>query len=321
MTVPCLMPALRPFPAGAGHIPERIPEHIPEHIHYARMCAAYPPMFTVHADGPRICMPHGNDTGFHDEHPQRGQAAAEALLVLLLLGALWVGTAWLLRWQDVALQAQHASRYAAFAATRDSAARPLEEIRGGHFSGPAHLWRDRRGASLLSAGLSEISLQVERGQALGPQAQPGGLHVDARDLRQGWGVGDTGMVTAHLAVDAFAGEQALPASGLAQFDVWRPGIRRHTAILAGAGHAASDAQAQQRVAGSGLGWADAADRSYALGRRVQSWAGGLDRPWGRAEPVFDWLGPWAGRVPGQHVSDTLGPQRIQDIGGASHAGD
>jgi hypothetical protein len=257
-------------------------------------------------------------------HSQRGQAAAEALLALLLLASLWVGTAWLLRWQDIAMQAQHASRYAAFAASRDAAAQPLEDIRHGYFSGPAHLWRDRRGASLLSAERSEVSLQFDRGQALSAAAQPGGAHADASDLRRGWLIEDAGMVTARVAVAAVAPAHSPPASGLAQFDAWRPTIRRHAVILAGAGHASSDAQAQQRVAGSALGWAVAADRSYALGRRVQSWAGGLDQPWGRVEPLFDWLGPWAGRVPDQHLRRAASVQHVQDeqhAGGASYVGD
>jgi hypothetical protein len=251
----------------------------------------------------------------HAARFQRGQAAAEALLVLLLLASLWVGSAWLLRWQDVAMQAQHASRYAAFAASRDIAAQPLEDIRHGYFSGPAHLWRDRRGADLLSAGRSEVSLQFDRAQALGAAAQPGGAHADAGELRQGWLIEDTGMVTARVAVEAAAPAHSPAASGLAQFDAWRPAIRRHSAILAGAGHASSDARAQQRAAGSGLGWSLAAERSYALGRRVQSWAGGLDRPWGRAQPLFDWLGPWAGRVPQLHLSPATGGQQVPDMHG------
>lgn len=273
--------------------------------------------------------------------PQRGQAAAEALLVLLLLASLWVGTAWLLRWQDIAMQAQHASRYAAFAASRNAAAQPLEDIRHGYFSGPAHLWRDRRGADLLSAARSEVSLQFDLGQVLDAAAQPGGAHADARDLRQGWLIEDAGIVTARVEVAAVApapptsGQAqidaapasglarlgASSASGLAQFDAWRPVIRRHAAILAGAGHASSDAWAQRRVAGSGLGWADAADRSYALGRGVQSWAGGLDRPWGRTEPLFDWLGPWAGRVPDRYLRSAAGLQHAQGASGASHVDD
>lgn len=262
--------------------------------------------------------------------PQLGQAAAEALLVLLLLASLWVGIAWLLRWQDIAMQAQHASRYAAFAASRDAAAQPLEDIRHGYFSGPAHLWRDRRGADLLSAARSEVSLQFDLEQVLDAAAQPGGAHADARDLRQGWLIEDAGIVTARVEVAAVAPAppasgmarfDASSASGLAQFDAWRPTIRRHAAILAGAGHASSDARVQQRVAGSGLGWAFAADRSYALGRRVQSWAGGLDRPWGRTEPLFDWLGPWAGRVPDRYLRSAAGLQHAQGASGASHVDD
>ncbi|OWT54459.1 hypothetical protein [Candidimonas nitroreducens] len=240
-----------------------------------------------------------------------------------MLASLWVGTAWLLRWQDIAMQAQHASRYAAFAASRDADAQPLEDIRHGYFAGSAHMWRDRRGASLLSSGRSEVSLQLARGQALGAAAQPGGEHPDAGDLRQGWRIEDAGVVTARVGVAAGspAPAGAPSVSGLAQYDAWRPNIRRHAAILVGAGHASSDAQAQLRVAGSGLGWLDPADRSYALGRQVQAWAGGLDRPWGRTAPVFDWLGPWAGRVPQQHLRPAAGARHTPAVQGMQGAQD
>src|SRR5690606_21491129 len=58
----------------------------------------------------------------------KGQAMAEALVVLLALLSVWAGLAWLARYQDMALQTSHASRFAVFSMTRGEAANPLPLI-------------------------------------------------------------------------------------------------------------------------------------------------------------------------------------------------
>jgi len=235
-----------------------------------------------------------------------GQALAEALLAMLALLSLWVGAAWLARYQDIALQASHASRFAAFAVTRHADARPLDDIHRHFFSGPGHRWADRRGRQILQPGRPEVRLHVDRHAHLGPQAQPGALNSQALALRPQWQIEDAGIVTAAVAVSARGGTDASHAasfmSGLRDFDLAYPRLSRHTAILAGAGHAGGDVQAQQRVASAPQAWREAAQASQSAGRQAAPVMGRVDHGWGRPPPDFDWLAPWTGAVPPQHLS-------------------
>ncbi|TAL83196.1 MAG: pilus assembly protein [Candidimonas sp.] len=236
---------------------------------------------------------------------QKGQAAVEALVVLLVLLSLWVGIAWLLRFQDIALQAQHASRYAAFSLGRHVGLRPVGDIRRRYFSGAAHQWVDRGGHHLLDP--AQVSLQMTRHQKLGVVAQAGGALPDAVVLRRGWQLEDAGIVRAQVLAAPHRPERHLLHkagglnTGLSQFDSWYPALSRHTAILVGAGHSSGDQEVQRRVAESGLGWSDNAADSYRLGRQVQSAVQALDRPWNRGTPEFDWLSSWVGFVPARHL--------------------
>jgi hypothetical protein len=208
--------------------------------------------------------------------------------------SLWVAISWLGRFQDMALQASHASRFAAFSLTRNPDAPPVVQSRTDYFSGPDHQWMDRRGQSVLSnvlsKGHSEVTLKVVRQLALDPGAQPGGVLARAQELRQDWRLEDTGIVKATVVV-------APPHY---------PALARHTALLTGAGHAADDIDSQHRLAESPAAWSDSANRSYELGRRIESGVRALDRAWGRSEPHFDWLVPWAGYVPVYHLGEFQG---------------
>ncbi|MEO9121702.1 MAG: hypothetical protein ABI228_01745 [Burkholderiaceae bacterium] len=219
-----------------------------------------------------------------------GQALVEGIVVLLALLSLWVAISWLGRFQDMALQASHASRFAAFSLTRNPGAPPIIQSRTDYFSGPDHQWMDRRGQSMLSKDRSEVTFKVVRQLALEPGAQPGGASARAQELRQGWRLEDTGILKAYAIV-------APPHY---------PALARHTALLVGAGHASDDIDSQRRLAESPAAWSDSANRSYELGRRIESGASALDRAWGRSEPRFDWLGPWAGYVPAHHLGEFQG---------------
>lgn len=223
-----------------------------------------------------------------------GQALVEGIVALLVLLSLWVAISWLGRFQDMALQASHASRFAAFSLTRNPDAPPVIQSRTDYFSGPDHQWMDRRGRSalgnVLSKDRSEVTLKVVRQPALEPGAQPGGVSARAHDLRQGWRLEDMGIVKATVVV-------APPRY---------PALARHTALLTGAGHATDDIDSQRRLAESPAAWSDSANRSYGLGRRIESGVSALDRAWGRPEPHFDWLVPWAGYVPVHHLGEFEG---------------
>ncbi|NYT61219.1 pilus assembly protein [Alcaligenaceae bacterium] len=236
---------------------------------------------------------------------QQGQALVEGLVVLLALMSLWVGVSWLARFQDMALQASHASRYAAFSLSRNLEANIENDMRRHFFSGPAHQWSDRRGKRLLSSALDEIDVQTHRQTALAVQAQPGGALLHAQALRQDWRLDDTGVLAVQLSAAPRLGlaslHNNLPADGLAYFDSQNLLLQRHTSLLTGAGHAADDMAVQQTVANSSLAWSNSANSSYVHGKKIASAMTAVDAGWGRPQPVFDWLEPWSGHVPESHL--------------------
>jgi len=246
----------------------------------------------------RCLMPRGREA-------HAGQALAEALIVFSALLLIWAAIAWLGRFQDVALQASHASRYLAFAEARGASV-SVEAARRYFFGMPIHRWADRKGRLLFSAEGDEVRLDVERGPQLDGMAQAGQGEPYAQTLRQQWHVADPGIVDARITVEfPFASGQAgsMAAgfmSGLRDFDQAYPKLTRHTSIATGAGHAPDDASAQRRVAGSALAWGDAAQRSYGLGQHVLSSMSPVDAGWRRPGPTSDWLSAWAGQVPQRH---------------------
>ena len=260
----------------------------------------------------RIRRPAAGRSNIHIAgHGQGGQALLEGAVVMLVLLSAWVASAWLLRFQDMALQASHASRYAAFSLSRHPDYRPVDVLRQSYFMGPGHQWQDRRGHQILSASRSEITLQVTRDARLSSAAQPGGAHADVQRLRREWLLEDAGIFSAQVAAapQAVAVTGSLPnasfGAGLRQFDAYYPRLVRHTAILSGAGHASSDRDTQLRLGQSALAWGNAA-ASSALGRQVAAAVTAVDGAWKRPAPVFDWLEAWQGMVPEQHFSVDTG---------------
>jgi len=220
---------------------------------------------------------------------QQGQALIEGVAALLIMLALWSAIPWLARLQDIALQASHASRYAAFSFTRSADALAGGFLRQHYFKGASHRWSDQRGGLLLGDPTDNVSLTIMRDSTLPAYAQPGGAGADAQQLRRGWEVEDAGVASMHVAATPrFPDRTPLVV------------IQRHTAILAGAGHAAGDTDTQRRVAGSDLGWGNAAQVSVAAGRHIERRMRPVDEAWGRPDPDFDWLEPWSGNVPAQH---------------------
>jgi len=239
-------------------------------------------------------------------HAQAGQALAEALVAFSALLLVWTAIAWLGRFQDIALQATHASRYIAFAEARGAPVSP-ETVQRRFFGTPIHRWADRKGRLLFSDQGAHVRLGVERGPQLDAQAQAGQDAAYAATLRSQWRVADAGIVDARVAIElpgmpgAAAGEKAGFMSTLRDFDQAYPKLLRHTSIATAAGHASDDESAQQRVAGSALAWNGPAQRAYGLTRQISSLMNPVDAGWSRPRPTFDWLGDWAGQVPGRHL--------------------
>ena len=200
---------------------------------------------------------------------QGGQALVEAVVALSALALVYAAVLRVGAWQEAVLQASHASRHAAFLLARQA---PEDAVAG-------------------------EGLRAERSRSLPDAAQPGGRDEDAGALRRDWAVQDAGIVRAAASRRPAAAADLPAFPGTGRGSSWQPVFVRHTAILAGAGHAPDDGAVQRRVAGSATAWRNAADRSVRLGRRIRDAVADTDAPWGRPAPEFDWLSAWAGRVP------------------------
>ncbi|HEU0231180.1 MAG TPA: hypothetical protein VFR20_11450 [Burkholderiaceae bacterium] len=235
-------------------------------------------------------------------HACAGQALLESLVIMLALGGIFMVIPWLGRLQDIALQSAHASRFAAFSLTRDPALRPLSQIIRHFFSGPSHQWARSNGTRLISDG-SQVRLSVSALSDLDVAAHPGGVDQEASALRHGLRIDEWGILMAQTGV-SISNQMALPGRVRPAWLAPYPSLDRGVAILVDAAHASDDVSAQRRVARSGPGWADMAQTSYSLGRRTAIVSGPVDESWGRDAPLFDWLEPWAGRLPAYHLGGT-----------------
>lgn len=226
-------------------------------------------------------------------HAQSGQAVVEGLVVLGVLSSLWLGVAWIGRLQDVALQAGHTSRYQAFALGHQ--AQVFERLNAEVLHGQSGYTR-QGGAFLNAEATRSTAVQDERE----PTIQIGGGSPVAAAARQDLQLGDSRVwvVSAHR--QTAGADQS--GTDLQNFDRHRLGIHRHTAIMRGSGAAVSDGAAQERLAQADSVWAHQARHSGELGERVSARMRAVDAAWGRADFAPDWLTPWTGWVPAQHLS-------------------
>jgi hypothetical protein len=235
---------------------------------------------------------------------QAGQAVLEACIMLALFLLLWFALSWLAGLQDVGLAAQHAGRQVAFMHARGSHDDMQAAARRHFLSGPAHRWSSTDGATLFDIASDASQVHVDNGTALFEQAQPGGVAPHAAALRQGWALQGSGIVTARVSVTTQASRKL---SGFLSGDPaghvmgasWT--LHRHTSVLANAGHAENDDAVQKRVADSRPAWAESAQVSYALARRISDRMGAVDSAWKRPLLRMDWLEAWQGAVPESHL--------------------
>ena len=229
---------------------------------------------------------------------------------MVLLLALWTAGSLLFRLHDIALSAQHASAYAAFAlAWTEENMKPGRydpDAVARFFAGPAHAWRTLAGHHMLAQ--QNLGMHTTHNDTLPTLAQVGGADGQARALRGDWGIEDAGVLTVQ--------SQTRPdASFLLRHLGAAPTIRRHTAILVGAGHADTATVTQRRLAQSWLGWRSPASTSLGLARHLGSRMSAVDAAWKRPLPLYDWLTPWAEEVPdGQYMPDR------RRTSGAEHEG-
>ncbi|MDO5667221.1 MAG: pilus assembly protein [Alcaligenaceae bacterium] len=247
-----------------------------------------------------------DDKSFDASHLQQqsGQSIAEALVLLLALIVMFTAIPWLGRISDIALQQANASRYAAFQLTRHEDGVDESDLKYRFFLSREHQWKDRANSNIIPN--EAIHINAERSKKLDETMQPGGSGAHQASLRREWKIEDKGIATIHVntqpqytLVDDRTHEAMSP--GLSFFDQQILNIQRHTSILTGTAHSFSDLNAHQRSADSNLAWKEAVEASYERGKQVAEIAAPVDSAWNRPDPVFDWLTPWAGQLPGHHL--------------------
>jgi len=140
-------------------------------------------------------------------------------------------------------------------------------------------------------------------------AQPGAGSAGTRALLRQWQDDPVGI----LVVRRYVGTGIRTPQALS----------RHIAILAGAGHASHDAAAQRMLLRSQAAWRAVAHSSIQSASSAARRLARIDQGWLRPGPVFDWVTPWAGRVP-QHMTQRLaaaehaGTARYSSASGAAH---
>jgi len=201
---------------------------------------------------------------------QHGQALTEATVVLTALtGLLWTVYA-TGSWQDESVRAGLAARQAAFAYSRGADVAPDGSLDANRGDADIHI----KFVPMLPAGLPD-------------NAQPGGAHPHAATLRRDWQVVESAVMVAYADVAVSAdrgGVSAVPGNSRR--------FMRHTVVLRGAGHASGDAQAQARIADSGLGWQTPVQASMAAGQALAVRMQPVEQAWSRPVPEFDWLQKW-----------------------------
>ena len=144
--------------------------------------------------------------------------------------------------------------------------------------------------------------------------QAGGKGSHQQTLRREWEVEDKGIATVairtkpqYTQVDDRS--DSAMSVGLSYLDQQVLNIYRHTSILTGAAHSPSDLSAHQRSGSSDLAWREAVEASYESGKKVADIAVPVDAAWNRANPVFDWMTPWEGQLPGHHLEVKKGDSK------------
>lgn len=212
-----------------------------------------------------------------------GQALIEGMVGLGALMVLFWAVPLVGRYQDMALTSAMGSGHAAFLATRDdfSDAALAQAVTSAWMGKAAYRWRDAAGQPLLrSAAIAQHRT------ALAASAQPGG--VTAQALRRGWELEDTGVRVVSMST---------VARDLTQAGGRSLTLRRGTAVLADAGHAATPAAAQARVARQGPGWRAAQAGSAVLAKGIGLLAYPVDAAWRRPRAGTDWVAAWEDLVP------------------------
>lgn len=188
---------------------------------------------------------------------QSGQALAEAMVVLALFLALGMAVSGVGDLQWQGLSAMHASREQAFSYARGQRHAVVPSLR-----------------------------VIRAAQPAGFMA-PGGNGIAAGALRRDWHIEDAGMVTAWA---RYAVRRQIPGASVQT-------LYRQTSVLADAGHASDDGQAQRAIGNSGTAWGRAAHASMRAGRQAAAALRGVDAGWRRPAPDFDWLMRWADLSP------------------------
>lgn len=235
---------------------------------------------------------------------QKGQALAEALILLIILGALFVAIMWLGRLQDIALQLSHASRHSAFKLAYQKHDIAQDEYFADYLRNSS--WLKRDGNNLpdnyeLTVNNTNTNSYASAGKKF---SQPLQLFDELKLAdKQIWRFTASSLINGDNSVrskDSNAGYT------LANFDLQQLQLSRFTAIMRAVPSINSDEQVQNNLSDSPSAWGQMARHSIGIGQQVTNRLKGVDSGWGRSMPNWDWLKSWTARIPARHLSNRGG---------------
>lgn len=213
---------------------------------------------------------------------QKGQALTEALILLVLLAALFMAVTWLGKLQDIGLQLNHASRHNAFKIAYQKQDLSTDSYLADYLSNSR--WARQDGANLI--GDFELAITPTE---INPYKYANKKFVSSLALFD-----ELKLVDKNL-------WQITASTNTAERN--RPDLRlsRFTTILRDVPSIKDDAQVQTNLANSNSAWRRNSDQSIRLGQELTSRLKGLDKAWNRSLPDWDWLKSWTGEVPRRHL--------------------
>ena len=233
------------------------------------------------------------------QNQQRGQAAVEALLVIIFGFMLVLAIHHLGQLRSETLDLLGESHFLSFV--------PKNKLDLTNNLGVLSAEAQRLGVQQSSAAASPRTRFNE--DYAGVRVNDSPYSAQQREIENQLGFDSSTLLRA-TARSGHSQRSRLPTMGLFEQTL----LVRHSFLLSGFGQADSAQAAQQQIAGSAALWQKNFARSKQLVSASATVLQNMDRPWGRPVLTDDWLLPWANEVVGGSSLDQASTlQRLQIV--------
>lgn len=217
------------------------------------------------------------------QHQQRGQAAIEALLIIIFGFMLVLAIHHLGQLRSKTLDLLGESHFLSFV--------PEQKVEITNHLGVLSAEVQRLGVQHSSAAASTRTRFSEGYASVRMNDSP--YSAQQREIENQLGF-DSNTLLRATARSGQTLRSRLPAMGL----LGQIPLVRHSFLLSGFGQADSTQAAQQKIADSAVLWQKSFTHSKQLVSASATVLQNMDRPWGRPALTDDWLLPWANEVVG-----------------------